>query len=107
MPNLYFCESENQNHGMLRAVLPWDACNRMVKQESAIYLGDEFPSKSIEGACGSTVAILYVLPEEASEQWPAGFYRLDTDVLEIDTALQTAHAQLPNKHSLHLAAGRK
>jgi hypothetical protein len=107
MPNLYFCESENQSHGMLRAVLPWDTCNRMVKQESAIYLGVEFPSRSIEGACRPTVAILHVLPEEASEQWPAGFYRLDADVLEIDTALQTTDARLPNKHCLHLAAGRK
>jgi hypothetical protein len=88
MPNLYFCESGNQSRGMLRAVLSWEDCDRVVNYGSAIHLGDEFPSGSISGSCRSTVAILYVRPEEATEKWGAGFYRIDTDVMEIDEALQ-------------------
>jgi hypothetical protein len=92
MPNLYFCESENQSRGMLRAVLSWEDCNRVVNYGSAIHLGDEFPSGSINGSCRSTVAILYVRPEEAREKWGAGFYRIDTDVMEIDESLQMVTA---------------
>jgi hypothetical protein len=98
MPNLYFCESENQSRGMLRAVLSWEDCNRVVNYGSAIHLGDEFPRGSINGSCRSTVAILYVRSEEASEKWGAGFYRIDTDVMEIDEALQMVTGSLPIAH---------
>ncbi len=98
MPNLYFCESENQSRGMLRAVLSWEDCNRVVNYGSAIHLGDEFPCGTINGSCRSTVAILYVRPEEASEKWGAGFYRIDTDVMEIDEALQMVTGSLPIAH---------
>ena len=100
MPNLYFCESEDQSRGMLRAVLSWEDCNRVVNYGSAIHLGDEFPSGSINGSCRSTVAILYVRPEEANEEWGAGFYRIDADVTEIDKALEAVTAQLPDMHRL-------
>jgi hypothetical protein len=92
MPNVYFCDSQNQSCGMLRAVLSWEDCNRVVNYGSAIHLGDEFPSGSINGSCRPTVAILFVRPEEASEKWGAGFYRIDTDVIEIDEALKMATA---------------
>ena len=68
---------------MLRAVLSWEDCNRVVNYGSAIHLGDEFPSGPLKGSWRSTVAILYVGPEEASEEWGAGFYRIDLDVTEI------------------------
>jgi hypothetical protein len=98
MPNLYFCESENQSRGMLRAVLSWEDCNRVVNYGSAIHLGDKFPSGSTNGSCRSTVAILYVRPEEASENWGAGFYRIDADVMEIDEALQMVTGSLLIAH---------
>ncbi|MGB2675896.1 MAG: hypothetical protein WAN12_02285 [Candidatus Acidiferrum sp.] len=62
MPNLYFCESQDQSPGMLRALLSWDDCNRVVNHGSAIYLGDEFPSGPTNGSCRSPVAILYLRP---------------------------------------------
>lgn len=103
MPNLYFCESEDQSRGMLRAVLSWEDCNRVVQYGSAIHLGDEFPSGPINGSCRSTVAILYVRPEEASEEWGAGFYRIDLDVTEIAEALQMVAGSLLTAHPLHKA----
>jgi len=103
MPNLYFCESENQSRGMLRAVLSWEDCNRVVNYGSAIHLGDEFPSGPINGSCRSTVAILYVGPEEASEEWGAGFYRIDLDVTEIAEALQMVTGSLLTAQPLHKA----
>ena len=86
---------------MLRAVLSWEDCNRVVNYGSAMHLGDEFPSGTINGSGRSTVAILYVRPEEASEKWGAGFYRIDTDVMEIDEALQMVTGSLLTAHPLH------
>jgi hypothetical protein len=83
MPYLYFWEPEDQNHGILQAVLPWGDCDRVIDSESAIRLGDEFPSGSINGHDGATVVILYVRAEEANDKWFAGFYRINTDVTKI------------------------
>ena len=95
MPNLYFWEPENQSHGILHAVLPWEDCDRVVDRASAIRLGDEFPTESINGNSHATVAILYVRPEEANEEWLAGFYRLDADVTEIRERFGTLKESRP------------
>ncbi|MGO9516515.1 MAG: hypothetical protein ACLPND_05670 [Candidatus Korobacteraceae bacterium] len=103
MPNLYFCESEDQSRGMLRAVLSLEDCNRVVNYVSAIHLGDEFPSGPINDSCRSMVAILHVRPEEASAEWGAGFYRIDADVTQIAEALQMVTGSLLTVHPLHKA----
>ncbi len=89
MPKLYFCRSDNQSQGMLRAVLSWDECIRVMDLDSAIYVGTQFPSGSIGPNRASEVAILRVLPEESNEDWYAGYYRFDTSVMEMNEALQT------------------
>lgn len=77
---------------MLRAVLPWDECNRVLDLDSATYVGTQFPSGSIGPSRAPEVAILCVLPEESNEDRCAGYYRLDTSVMKINEALQTLAA---------------
>jgi len=88
MPHLYFCEPDNQSHGTLRAVLSWEECDHVVDRASAIRLGDEFPVGSINANGQTTVAVLYVRPEEANEKWFAGFYRMNVEVTEITKTLR-------------------
>jgi hypothetical protein len=95
MPNLYFWEPENQTHGILHAVLPWDECDRVINRSLATRLWDEFPSRSSNGSSHGTLAILYVRTEEANDQWSAGFYRIDADVTEIRNGLSTAKEPQP------------
>lgn len=89
MPNVYFWDPEIQNHGILHAVLAWDECDRVLDCASATHLGAEFPTGSINLGGSATVAILYVRPDEASEVWVAGFYRIDADVPKIREAIET------------------
>lgn len=89
MPNLYFCEPENQSHRILRAVLSWEECDHVVDRASATRLGSEFPIASIDGSSQTMIAILYVRPEEANEKWLAGVYRIDADVTDMNQALGT------------------
>ena len=79
---------------MLRAVLPWDECDRVMDLDSATYVGTQFPNGSIGPSRASEVAILCVLPEESNEDWCAGYYRFDTSVMEINEALKTL-AEVP------------
>jgi hypothetical protein len=95
VPNLYFWEPENQNHGILHAVMPWEDCDHVVDRASAIHVGNEFPTRSIKGSGHATLAILYVHPEEANEEWPAGFYRIDRYVTEIHERLNTLKESRP------------
>jgi|ERR1700723_147871 hypothetical protein len=95
MPNLYFWEPENQTHGILHAVLPWDECDRVINRSLATRLGDEFPSRSSNGSSHGTLAILYVRSEEANDQWSAGFYRIDADVTEIRNGLSAVNEPQP------------
>jgi hypothetical protein len=89
MPNVYFWEPEIQNHGILHAVLSWDECDRVLDSASATHLGADFPSGSIDLWGSATVAILYVRPEEATDVWMAGFYRIDADPMMIRERIRT------------------
>jgi hypothetical protein len=89
MPNLYFWEPGNQNHGILHAVLAWDECDRVLDCMSATRLGAEFPTGSMNVGGSAQVAILYVRPDEANQVWVAGFYRIDADATKIHEALGT------------------
>jgi hypothetical protein len=96
MPNLYFWEPENQTHGILHAVLPWDECNRVIDRALATRLGDEFPSRPNKWSAHPTLVILYVRSEEANQEWTSGFYRIDADVHEIRRGLSTVKESLPS-----------
>ena len=77
MPNLYFCNAGNHIRGMLRAGLSWEDCTRVLRDSSTTHLGEEdSPVGPAQFKEPATAPFLYVLPEEASEQWRAGFYLL-------------------------------
>jgi hypothetical protein len=88
MPNLYFCQPHAQNQGMLRAVLTLDDCRHLVDPHPATYVGDRFPNISNESAPAADFAVLSVSATEADAEWRSGFYRLDTDLMELNAVLQ-------------------
>jgi hypothetical protein len=87
MANLYFCQPHAQNQGMLRAVLSLADCNRLVAFCPAKYLGDHFPKVYEEGGQTRDFAIVGVSAAEASSEWPCGYYRVDADLVELNTQL--------------------
>jgi hypothetical protein len=87
MPNLYFCQPHSRNQGMLRAVLSSDDCKALAKPGSATYLGEQFPSVSANGNGSRDFAVLKFSAEEAKGEWRPGFYRLDTDIMELNAVL--------------------
>jgi hypothetical protein len=87
MPNLYFCQSDG-NPGMLRAVLSWEAGSALLRDHSAVYVGQEFPGKN-----GTGFAVLRVFDDEADKDWRSGFYRLAGDVMQIEEALRDSAAK--------------
>ncbi len=87
MPNLYFCQPHAQNQGMLRAVLTLEDCKYLVSPNSATYLGEQFPAIANKRAESADFAVLRISAEEANSDWRCGFYRFDTDLMEINAVL--------------------
>jgi hypothetical protein len=87
MPTLYFCQPHAQNQGMLRAVLSLDDCKYLVAPDLAKYVGDRFPSVSMEHGETRDFAVLGIGAEEADAQWRCGFYRFDADLMELNAVL--------------------
>ena len=88
MPNLYFCQSHAKNQGMLRAVLSVNECERVVSKYPVTFFGESFPSLS-EGQAGvGDFAVLRFAAEETVGNWRPGFYRLDSDLVELNDALR-------------------
>jgi hypothetical protein len=87
MPNLYFCQPHAQNQGMLRAVISVDDCSYLVKPNSAIYLGEEFPKVCDANGKSADFAVLGVSAEEANGEWRRGYYRFDADLMELNEQL--------------------
>jgi hypothetical protein len=87
MPNLYFCQPHAQNQGMLRAVLSMEDCGRLVRPESATFLGEHFPSFSDAPDDSQDFAVVGVGAGESSEEWHAGYYRFAANLTELNTAL--------------------
>jgi hypothetical protein len=88
MPNLYFCQPHAKNQGMLRAVLSLNECEQVVSKHSVTFFGDSFPSLS-DGATGTgDFAVLRFAAEETNGKWRPGFYRLDSDLVELNEALR-------------------
>ena len=87
MPNLYFCQPHTRNQGMLRAVLSSEDCQALTQPSSATYLGEQFPAFASNGHETRDFAVLKFSVEEAKGEWRPGFYRLDTDIMELNAAL--------------------
>jgi hypothetical protein len=87
MPNLYFCQPHARNQGMLRAVLSVQECERVLRQHSATYVGDKFPQLGNGHSAGNDFAVLSLHPDETPAAWQPGYYRLDSDLTELNEAL--------------------
>ncbi len=87
MASLYFCQPHTQNQGMLRAVLTRDDCQHLAAPSAITYLGDEFPNFAKEHRTERDFAVLKVDAEEADTKWRSGFYRVDADLMELNSVL--------------------
>jgi hypothetical protein len=88
MPNLYFCQPHAKNQGMLRAVLSMNECEQVVSKHSVTFFGDSFPSLAENGTAAGDFAVLRFAAEETVGDWRPGFYRLDSDLVELNDALR-------------------
>lgn len=88
MPNLYFCQPHAKNQGMLRAVLSVNECERVVSKYAVTFFGDSFPSLSESAVGAEDFAVLRFAAEETSGSWRPGFYRLDSDLAELNDVLR-------------------
>ena len=92
MASLYFCQPHTQNQGMLRAILNREDCKHLAAPSAITYLGAEFPNLS-NGSKGREqqrdFAVLKVDAEEADTHWRSGFYRVDADLMELNSVLLT------------------
>ena len=73
---------------MLRAVLSVNECERVVSKHPVTFFGESFPSLT-EGPAGeSDFAVLRFAAEETVGNWRPGFYRLDSNLVELNDALR-------------------
>lgn len=89
MASLYFCQPHTQNQGMLRAVLRREDCQHLAAPGAITYLGQEFPNLANNAMEERDFAVLKVDAEEANTQWRSGFYRVDADLMELNSVLLT------------------
>ena len=73
---------------MLRAVLSLNECERVVSNHSVTFFGESFPSLSDGHAGAGDFAVLKFAAEETAGDWRAGFYRLDSDLGQLNDALR-------------------
>ena len=88
MPNLYFCQPHAKNQGMLRAVLSVKECERVVSKHPVTFFGEIFPSLSDGEVGAGDFAVLKFGVEETVGDWRPGFYKLDSDLVELNDALR-------------------
>jgi hypothetical protein len=72
---------------MLRAVLSVNECDRVVSKHPAIYVGESFPAVANGQGAAKDFAVLSIRPDETSEVWRPGYYRLDSDLTQLNEAL--------------------
>jgi hypothetical protein len=87
MPNLYFCQPHAQNQGILRAVLSVNECERVVSKYPATYVGQQFPALVDGQGPANDFAVLSFRPHETTAAWRPGYYRLDSDLTQLNEAL--------------------
>jgi hypothetical protein len=91
VPNIYYRYSINLGPGILRAVLSREEARSLLKHLSVHYVGQQFPT-AVQDA--RDFAIIRILPEELSEEWEAGFYCFDADIMRVEDAIQASTANL-------------
>jgi hypothetical protein len=87
MPTIYFCQPHAKNQGMLRAVLSIKECERVVSQHPATYVGDQFPKLGNEQVTANDFAVLNVAPDDTPAGWRPGYYRMDSDLTQLNESL--------------------
>jgi hypothetical protein len=92
MANIYYCQPINRGCGILRAVLSSEEGKSLLKRHSFHYTGKQFPTKAQDRV--ADFAILRIFDEELDEEWRAGFYCLDADIMRIEEAVQACTARL-------------
>jgi hypothetical protein len=91
MPNIYYSQSIKRGSCILRAVLSWEEGRSLLKLHSVHYAGQQFPTTDQGRA--ADFAILRIFEEELDEDWRAGFYHFDADIMRIEEALQACTEQ--------------
>ena len=72
---------------MLRAVLSVNECERVISQHSATYVGEQFPLLVNGQGTANDFAVISFRPEETTPAWRPGYYRLDSDLTQLNEAL--------------------
>jgi hypothetical protein len=88
MSNVYYTYPDNRR-GVLRAVLPLEAGRHLLKEHSAKYVGQQFPTTFHDIAL--SVAVLCVFEGEQSAEWPIGFYSFDEDITRIEETVRSCN----------------
>src|SRR3989442_14011690 len=89
MPYLYFCYPRERSHGILRAVLSVEECQRIFSTEQAVYLGTEFEALGGDKAGAENHAVLRIGASEACAAWREGFYKIAADLMKVDESVQS------------------
>lgn len=88
MPNLYFCQPHAKNQGMLRAVLSVNECEQVLSRHSLQFFGETFPSVAGGTTDGQDFAVLRFGIDETNGKWKPGFYRVDSDLNQLNEVLR-------------------
>lgn len=87
MPNVYFCQPHAKNQGMLRAVLSIKECEAVIKRHPATYLGENFPRLGNGSEGCDDFALICFQPGETPAAWRPGYYRVNSDLNELNESL--------------------
>src|SRR5260370_40936766 len=101
MPTLYFCHPHAKNQGVLRAVLSTNECERVVSQHPATYVGDQFPKLGNEQGAANDFAVLNITCDETPAGWRPGYYRLDSDLTQLNESRLAISRQSPRPLPQH------
>jgi hypothetical protein len=64
----------------------------LLKDLSVHYVGQQFPALAQDQT--GDVAIIRILDEELGEEWQAGFYCFDSNIMRVEEAIQASTAKL-------------
>jgi len=69
-------------------VLSVNDCEKVVSKRTATFFGEVFPSLSENGAEAGDFAVLRFDAAETDAKWRPGYYRLDSDLRELNDVLR-------------------
>ncbi len=91
MPNIYYCQPSRRGWGMLRAVPSLEEGMCLLKLNAFHYVGQEFPAPIVDSP--TDIAILRIFDKEPNEEYRAGFYCFDADLVQIESAVRSCTIQ--------------